>query len=248
MKNVETGIEEISEPPVLVVLHSSSGSGLGAFGPILQKSGLCYETVVYADGDLPRRPIDEYAGAIVMGGRPQVDQEARYPWLRQEKRDIERALNKRLPLLGVCLGGQLIAEACGAHVGPARVATAGWGEVRFGAAAADDPLFGGTGGAVDTVLVHSYAFELPPGASALAWNEVSLQAFRLDDAPVWGTQFHPEVSAELMVTWLDRLLARGELTSEQYAAELAKHPRVRERQARLGAQICGRFLDIVGKA
>ena len=112
-----------------------------------------------------------------------VDQEDEHPWLRRRGRVDARAPRAQAcRLLGVCLGGQLLAKAAGAHVGPfagagARLHTRG----RCRSGAADDPFFGALPREFDVWNVHGYAFHVPEGGVELARSRVCSQAFRLGD-------------------------------------------------------------------
>ena len=79
----------------------------------------------------PPEPPETFDAVLVFGGGMHVDQEDQHPWLREEEDLIKALLAAELPLLGVCLGGQLIAKAAGAHVGPATQEEVGWHEVEL---------------------------------------------------------------------------------------------------------------------
>jgi len=105
-----------------------------------------------------------------------------------------------VPLLGVCLGAQLIARAAGAAVGRARRDEVGWYEVEPNAAGRDDPVLGVMPARFDAFEWHYYNFELPAGAELLAENDAARQAYRLGER-TWGVQFHPEVTRQMLDHW-----------------------------------------------
>jgi GMP synthase (glutamine-hydrolysing) len=233
---------------VLVVSHHAN-VGLALFEPVIRRSGLAVETASYADASPPGRPLADYAATIVLGGSPQVDQEQRYPWLIDEKRAIAAMLDGQLPVLGICLGAQLMAEAAGARVGPTQPPRVGWGHVELHAAASADVLFGELQSPLETVVWHTYGFDLPPHAAALASTATALQAFKLTDVPAWGIQFHPEVSPGDVEAWLDAAVERDELTEQGCERERENGVRLRAQQERLAAHICGQFVDVaLGRA
>jgi GMP synthase-like glutamine amidotransferase len=159
-----------------------------------------------------------------------------------EKRAITTWLANGVPILGVCLGAQLIAQASGARVGPQRPAPMGWHVVDTDAAAPNDPVLAGLPRAFETVVWHKYAFDLPPGASPLASTPAALQAFRLEERPAWAVQFHPEVSTATLERWLDIAVERGDLSDDDRRRELANSARLAAHQVSLARHICGRFV------
>jgi len=163
----------------------------------------------------PPRPLDEYDAVIVYGGAMNVDQEDEHPWLRSEDEFVRSLLERRVPTLGVCLGGQLLAKAAGAHVGPSPEPEFGFTPVTLSAAAAGDPLFGRLPREFEVFNAHGYAFHVPDDGVELATSTVCAQAFRLGDA-AWGVQFHPEIRVEQVERWLteDRVPNAAELVDE----------------------------------
>jgi len=183
----------------------------------------------------PPEPPEAFDAVFVFGGGMHVDQEDQHPWLREEEDLIKGLLAAELPLLGVCLGGQLIAKAAGAHVGPAAQEEVGWHEVELTPEAAGDPLFAAAPERFDAFQWHSYTFDLPPGGVPLARNPVGLQAYRLGDS-AWGIQFHAEVTREIVEGWL-----ASDRTGRQF--DLAPM----EQWARVGRALADRFLDVAAR-
>jgi GMP synthase-like glutamine amidotransferase len=113
---------------------------------------------------------------------------------------LSAALDQGVPVLGLCLGAELLAEAAGA----AAIACPpeyGYHRVELTAAAAIDPLFSGMPSQVDAFQAHGFAAQLPEGATALAHSAASLQVFRIGET-AWGVQFHPEPTVEMIETWI----------------------------------------------
>jgi GMP synthase (glutamine-hydrolysing) len=183
----------------------------------------------------PPEPPEAFDAVFIFGGGVQVDQEDQHPWLQDEDDLIKSLLAAEVPLLGVCLGGQLIAKAAGGHVGPAPREEVGWHEVQLTPEAAGDPLFASGPERFDTFQWHSYAFDLPPGGVPLARNSVGLQAYRIGDS-VWGIQFHAEVTREIVEGWL---------ASDRSGRRIDLAPM--EQWARVGRALADRFLDVAAR-
>jgi GMP synthase-like glutamine amidotransferase len=128
------------------------------------------------------------------------DEDERHDWLTAELRWLEGLLDRGTPLLGICLGSQLLARAAGAEVFRSSESEVGWFPVERTAVAADDPVAGALPEQFDAFEWHHYTHSLPAGAVELARSRVCTQVFRLGDA--WGVQFHPEVRAEQVEEWL----------------------------------------------
>ena len=125
---------------VLAVVHGDEVRS-GVFADPIAAGGHELEEWSIARRPSPSRPLESYDAAIVFGGSMHADEEETHPWLRGEKDLLRRFLDSGTPVLGVCLGGQLLAHAAGAWVGRARVPEIGWHEVELTPAAASDPLF-----------------------------------------------------------------------------------------------------------
>ncbi|HLY50461.1 MAG TPA: gamma-glutamyl-gamma-aminobutyrate hydrolase family protein [Solirubrobacteraceae bacterium] len=185
--------------PILVVQNDRDKS-VGAIGPSLVRAG------VSLDARSPERelpPVSSYAGLIVLPGLADpVDEDAP---VQRARAAIEEALEAGLPVLGLCLGGQLLAQALGGSVYECRPEL-GYGPVFATPGAAGDPLFGAAPKRFSVFHAHAYAFEPPPKAEVLLTNDVCVQACRHGNA--WAVQCHPEVSRE----WAEALAAgiRGE--------------------------------------
>jgi GMP synthase-like glutamine amidotransferase len=182
-----------------VVHHRNAGPGVFA-EPALAAGHELVEWLPHAD---PAPSLDGIAAAIVFGGEPQVDDERRHPWLRPEKALVRQLLERDTPLLGVCLGSQLVAEAAGAVVRRAAQPEIGWLEVELTPEGIEDVVLGFLPKRFESFQWHHYEWLLPPAAVALARSARCLQAFRLEDRPVWGVQFHPEVTHADLRSWLD---------------------------------------------
>jgi GMP synthase-like glutamine amidotransferase len=149
---------------------------------------------------LPGRPAD-FDAVMVFGGAMHPDQDAEHPWIPEEATFIAEALDQGVPLLGVCLGAQLVARASGARIGPGEVGEVGWHEVGLTRAGVDDPVVGAAFPERFSAFEwHYYTWELPDGAELLAANSAARQAYRLGER-TWAVQFHPEVNEVMLDHW-----------------------------------------------
>jgi len=135
------------------------------------------------------------------------------PGLRDELGLIERSLRDDVPVLGICLGSQLIAKALGAKVYPNKQLEIGWEPVWLTDAAKDDTLFSGIGSPETFFHWHGETFDLPLGAEWLAYSaKCRHQAYR-HGRRVYGLQFHPEVSAEMIADWCGQPVNCGDVAT-----------------------------------
>jgi GMP synthase (glutamine-hydrolysing) len=186
---------------VLAIVHQSD-AGPGVFAEAIEEFGA--ELDQWLLPEQPRPPADPlgYDAVFTLGGSMNVDQGDRHPWLASESELLKELLREGVPLMGLCLGGQMVAEAAGALPGRAPRPEIGWPPVSVTEAGAVDPVFGPLAPRFKAFSWHSYEFPLPPGAIELARSELCLQACRIGEA-AWALQFHPEVSAADAFGWID---------------------------------------------
>jgi len=140
-------------------------------------------------------------GLIILGGPMAVYETEINGYLQDEIDLIDTAINLDFPVLGICLGSQLIAAAAGTAVYPGTQREAGWGEVSLADEAEKDPLFGGLPSPLPVFQLHGDTYDLPAGAVRLAENSAyANQAFRLG-SNIYGLQFHVEVTSSLVKEW-----------------------------------------------
>ena len=135
---------------------------------------------------------NEVEGLVVMGGPMGVYETDKYPFLAHECRLIAELIRRERPVLGVCLGAQLLARALGARVFPGHGPEIGFGSVELTKEGKEDPLFGPSGPSFPVFHWHGDTFELPEGATLLASStQYPHQAFRFGDY-AYALQFHIE--------------------------------------------------------
>jgi GMP synthase (glutamine-hydrolysing) len=231
----------------LAIVHQPD-AGPGVFAEALRDRGVELDQWLIADGPAPAEPA-AYDAVLTFGGAMHTDHEADHPWLKQEKELLADLIELGVPLLGMCLGSQLVAEAAGAKPRRASAPEIGWHEVELTPEATGDPLLGGLPPRFPAFQWHSYEAPLPPGATPLARSPVCLQAYRLE-GPAWGIQFHAEVSREDVDLWID------DYRSDPDAVRIGLDPEALREQTHaaidawneLGRALCERFVDATVRA
>lgn len=176
------------------VLQHHECEGLGAIGDTLEQRRITPYFIRSFKGEPVPKEIGDAAGLIVMGGPQSTYQQKEFPYLRREMRLIEDALGRAKPVLGVCLGSQLLAATLGAKVYPGRQKEIGWNRVTLTDFAAADPLFAGVPQSFTGFHWHGDIFDLPRGATLLASSALTAhQAFRYANN-AYGLLFHMEVT------------------------------------------------------
>src|SRR5262249_28020070 len=153
--------------------------GLGTLEDAFRSAGLVYHFLdLFAEAPRALRP-DQLAGLVVLGGPMNVDETEKYPFLAAEVDWLRQAVAIELPVLGICLGSQLLAKSLGSRVVPNRIKEIGWYPLELLPAAGDDPLFAGLPPSPTVFQWHGDTFELPAGAVQLARSPACpQQAFR----------------------------------------------------------------------
>jgi GMP synthase (glutamine-hydrolysing) len=219
-------------------------AGPGVFADAMRAGGVELDHWLRAESESPPRDLSEYGAVLTFGGAMHVDHEERHPWLRDEKALLRDLLERGKPLLGVCLGAQLLAEAAGAAPRPAGEPEIGWYEVEITPDGVDDPLLGALAPRFEAFQWHSYEFPLPPGAVSLARSAICLQAYRVGEV-AWGIQFHAEVTAGDVERWIDDYRSDEDAVRIGLDAEvLREYTRAAMgRWNELGRALCKRFIE-----
>lgn len=200
---------------VLSVTHGPSVPG-GVFDEVVEAAGHERERWVVPLGGTPQPP-SRYDAVMVFGGSMHPDQDEQFPWLEREAEFLRAVLADEIPVLGVCLGAQLLARAAGARVGPARTPEVGWFHVELTAEGQADPVLGVLPPRIEAFEWHYYTFEIPDAGTELARSDSSTQAFRVADH-AWGIQFHAEATLEMVTAWTTQDHAELPIPAEDFLA------------------------------
>jgi GMP synthase (glutamine-hydrolysing) len=191
----------VTATTVLVVEHQAD-AGPDRLGDWLREEGVHLDVVRPYVGEAVPGRVDG-GGLMVLGGSMGAADDLDHPWLPATRALLSRAVSDRVPTLGVCLGAQLLALACGGHVAVGDPGIEpGVIDVRWRPGTATDPLLAGLPDPYPGPSMHRDAvITLPPGAVWLGESDLyPHQAFAIGDA-AWGLQFHPEVSVESFRSW-----------------------------------------------
>jgi GMP synthase (glutamine-hydrolysing) len=231
----------------LLVLQHIACEPPAAFEDELRSRGLELVRVELDEGEeIPGR--DDFAGVVVMGGPMGAYDDDKHAWLAGEKRYLREAVERDVPVWGVCLGAQLLAASLGARVYRGERPEVGLLPVELTEAAAEDPVFGDAPASIPTLQWHGDTFDLPDGATLLASSlAYPNQAFRFGRS--YGLQFHVEVTPELAAEWgevpayadsLEAILGPGAL--DRLVREVSAHA---DSTLPLARRLFGRWLERV---
>jgi GMP synthase-like glutamine amidotransferase len=195
----------------ILAIQNAPGEHLGYFEHVLEDRGVKYE---YAYP--PRFPaLRGFSGLIVLGGPMGVYEADRYPFIQDESRYIGRAFSLGMPVLGICLGAQLMASVLGARVFPGGERELGWRPVTLTEEGVRDDAMGRLPREFAAFHWHGDTFTLPENARHLASSEMyENQAFRVGAG--YGLQFHLEVTEEMIKEWVMEL-------EEEQGREIVNH-------------------------
>jgi GMP synthase (glutamine-hydrolysing) len=230
--------------PIVAVLHNLEDAFAGHAGDALRAAGIELREVHLREGQ-PLPDLDGIDGVLSLGGEQSVLNIDSDPMLTAEAAFLREAVERDVPVFGVCLGAQLLAHALGGRVVRLPRPVIDWFPIEALPAAAGDPVVGSL--PKDAMALHwrEDGIEPPPGAvELLRRSGLTAEAFRVGDR-AWGVQFHPEVHDEGLDTWYaagyGELTAAG-VTEEQARAADALHLPA---QRALSDALFGGFAEVV---
>lgn len=187
----------------VLILQHYPDEGAGTLASFLEARKWELETLALYDGARFPEDLTPYQAIIAMGGPMGVHDDNEYPFLRDEDRFLKRAIAEQVPLLGICLGSQLLAKALGARVYQNPTKEIGWYTVDLSTDGQIDPLFSGLSSPLQIFQWHGDAFDMPPRAVRLASSPLCAnQAFRYGQF-VYALLFHVELTPEMIRRWFE---------------------------------------------
>jgi GMP synthase (glutamine-hydrolysing) len=195
------GPNEDRRKPVLIVQHAQHEHP-AAVRRALESQGILTQWLhPYLGENYPNR--EEISGMISLGGPMGANDENEHPWIASEIELIRRCVEAEYPVVGICLGGQMMARAMGSRVERNGIHEVGWFPIEVTEEGRKDPILGAAGSNPTVYHWHGDTFHLPEGATLLARSKACpRQAYRIGDK-AYGFQFHPEADHQLVGDWLD---------------------------------------------
>jgi GMP synthase (glutamine-hydrolysing) len=223
----------------VLILQHVAVEGPGLIGQSLTARGVAWRVDTVVDSRDPDAlpPVSELAGAVILGGPMGALDVQDHPGLALEAQLVRDAVDADVPLLGVCLGHQIIATALGGTLHPAAAAEFGIGSIEV---VASDEVFGSSGDTHPVLHWHRDVVEAPPGATVIATSrQTSNQAFRIGSA--FATQFHLEVDRPMLDDWLASPAMAADLGADVREGIVGDFTAAQPRLRRLGDAVFARF-------
>lgn len=233
----------------LLVFQHVAAEPLGTLDRLIRRRGHRIRFVNFEREPDAEPDVDGYRGLIVLGGPMNVSDREHRAHLRTELHAIEKALRQDKPVLGICLGAQLLAHVLGAPVERNPEPEIGWYRLRTTAQGRSDAVMAPVGEAGDVFQWHSCRFAIPRDAVHLAATDTcAQQAFRYGES-AYGFQFHMEMDQALIERWLDTPAYRDELLAAGGCADAIRSATAQRIKAmqRQAEGVFGAFLDLVGQ-
>jgi GMP synthase-like glutamine amidotransferase len=228
----------------IVCIRNQPSAPLGIIGDVLRERDIPY---TYCDGwscDAWPNPEDVSA-LIVLGGEMNVDALEHHPFLRNARDLVRATVDAGRPILGVCLGAQMLARAMGAAVYPAPVKEVGFHDVIATDRAMSDPVLAPFAPRSRVFQFHEDACALPDGAELLfTGDDVAVQAFRVGES-AYGVQFHFEVTHAEIEAWCDETPGLEETWGTTKTALLEQADELLDQQQERGREVGKRFLALI---
>lgn len=204
---------------VLVIKHIGI-EGPGTIERFFKKRNLGFRVIELGSAEELPADLSSVTAVLVLGGPMNVYEEDRHPFLKAENLFLKEILKKEIPLLGICLGAQLIAKACGAKVTKAPVKEIGWSKVSLTKEGRNDALFEGLDDELDVFQWHEDTFDVPSHGTLLTTSkDCPYQGFKVGPC-AYGLQFHVEVTEEIIRDWTKEYFEKDNKVLEAKAGEI----------------------------
>ena len=231
---------------ILVLQHVES-EGLGIIDGAVKRKGFVADFIRVFKGERIPRNIQRYAGLIVLGGPMGVYEEEIYPFIKDEIALIKSAVKEEIPVLGICLGSQMLAKAAGADVYKGKKKEIGWYDVRLTDEGKRDRLFIGLPDRFIVFQWHGDTFDIPENSKCLASSELFPHQIIKVGKNAYGLQFHLEVTEKMAREWIDvndkeLLSVKSYIDPKQILKDTSAYI---ETVHRYGEVVFNRFLNLI---
>ena len=250
LSNSEQGLNKLMKR--LLVFQHVPYEVLGKLDPMLRNAGFRIRYVNFGRDPETLPDVSKYDAMVILGGPMCISQSDAYPHLNIEIQCIRNAIEQNIPILGICLGAQLIAAALGAKVYSNHTKEIGWYDVTPTQEGLRDPVVRHLGGHEQIFQWHGDTFDIPPGAVHLASSpDCANQAFRFGDN-IYGFQFHLEVDQPMVERWFAIPSMLKEVSNTGYlksAEEMLKQTQQHiNASTELGEKTFGAFIELIKAA
>jgi GMP synthase-like glutamine amidotransferase len=200
---------------MILILQHIEIEGPGYISKFFKEKHLQVKIIKPYRENIPQDVLKKTEALVILGGPMNVDEEKKYSFLKEEKKFIKKALKKNIPILGICLGGQLLARIGGAKVKKAPYEEIGWFKIKLTDEGKKDLLFKGCPKSLLVFQWHEDEFEIPKDGVLLAKSEDFFQAFRLGKN-AYGLQFHIEVTPKMIKFWINKYFGKKERKNKEH--------------------------------
>jgi GMP synthase (glutamine-hydrolysing) len=233
----------VSKPRFVYVLQHVGCETLGTIADALPGKGIEARYIRSFDAEPVPKELGDAAGLVVMGGPQSVYEQDKFPFLRDEIRLLEDTLRRERPILGTCLGSQLLAGTLGANVRPGKQKEIGWYDISL---TSNDKLLTGLPKKFMGFHWHGDIFDLPVGATALASSALTqYQAYRYGKN-AYGFLFHMEVTGTQIAEWVTLFADEMHAAGADARAILSGAKKHLPELHRLGATVYSRWVELLG--
>lgn len=230
---------------MIIFVKNISLEGPETLGTFFQKKGYQTREIDLQRGEALPAGFKDVEALVVLGGPMNVYEEEKYPFLKDEDALIKRAVAQGIPYLGICLGAQLLAKACGARVVRSPKEEIGFSTVQFTKETQANGLFKGLGKEIDVFQWHGDMFQIPPEGKLLAVSkDCPHQAFRVGPR-AYGLQFHVEIIGRTVQDWSQEYFGTDAAALAKQQAMLEDYRKKKDQFHGVADKIYENFLKII---